>query len=361
MRKFSASVRQHLDSQQKQTGNHPKADLLIAFAERNLSRRERAAIFAHLAECPECREVLALSTGVSTHDAASPHHLAKEGPRWWGWRLSATAAAICAVIATVWGLYFLRSSPTETSSPKAVALSRPPSAPAPPISKAVEPAPAKPKILARRKKQVPRRQDATELAERSPSPPAAKPANDAEKPSEPVAGFAQQAEAQAAPPRPAAAPAPTSTAAPATRPEDVLVPDSMFSDKARAAGLGKFRRAPRNDEQRVWRLEPSPTGGTVQRSDDGGRTWRATRVNEATQLYALSATGSNVWVGGARGKLFHSVDGGVHWTAIVVTDEDTRLTGAVIGIDVRGESITLRTDSGTTWATDDGGAHWHRQ
>ncbi len=42
-------------------GTHPDADLLTAFAEHSLSRRERALLAEHLATCADCREVVTLA------------------------------------------------------------------------------------------------------------------------------------------------------------------------------------------------------------------------------------------------------------------------------------------------------------
>ena len=40
---------------------HPEADVLAAYAENTLLKRERATVIAHLADCADCRESLALA------------------------------------------------------------------------------------------------------------------------------------------------------------------------------------------------------------------------------------------------------------------------------------------------------------
>ncbi len=45
--------------------DHPDADLLTAFAERSLSKPERATLVEHLARCGECREIVALALPAS--------------------------------------------------------------------------------------------------------------------------------------------------------------------------------------------------------------------------------------------------------------------------------------------------------
>lgn len=51
-------------------GPHPDSDLLTAFAEGTLLQRERQEVFAHLATCAECRELLSLATGATESQAA---------------------------------------------------------------------------------------------------------------------------------------------------------------------------------------------------------------------------------------------------------------------------------------------------
>src|SRR5437667_8455855 len=42
-------------------GNHPDADLLAAFVEQALAKRERLHMLEHLAQCSECREIVSLA------------------------------------------------------------------------------------------------------------------------------------------------------------------------------------------------------------------------------------------------------------------------------------------------------------
>src|SRR6201981_2260006 len=41
-------------------GNHPDPDLLTAFAEQALVKRERLDVLEHLAQCSKCREIVSL-------------------------------------------------------------------------------------------------------------------------------------------------------------------------------------------------------------------------------------------------------------------------------------------------------------
>jgi photosystem II stability/assembly factor-like uncharacterized protein len=72
--------------------------------------------------------------------------------------------------------------------------------------------------------------------------------------------------------------------------------------------------------------------------------------------------GGNVWAGGNDGMLFHSADNGLHWNKIILRSADSVEHGAIVSIrfsDVQsGEAVT---DSGSTYATSDGGATWTKQ
>jgi len=75
------------------TGPHPDANMLSAFAEQALSDSEQSQVFAHLANCRDCREVLYLGLP----DSAAPQKvLSFEGRRAsrFAVRWGAAAAAI---------------------------------------------------------------------------------------------------------------------------------------------------------------------------------------------------------------------------------------------------------------------------
>jgi len=70
---------------------------------------------------------------------------------------------------------------------------------------------------------------------------------------------------------------------------------------SRQAGIGSGAESP----QLQWSLSPN---GTVQRSDNGGRTWQSVSVATGTTFRALSGMGANIWAGGTAGALYHSVN-----------------------------------------------------
>ena len=84
-------------------GDHPEANLLAAFAEGGLSRREREQVLLHLGKCAVCRETLAVAlpgNAVEQPRAAA----APPGMRWLRWpmlRWAGVGAAVVVVAAAV--------------------------------------------------------------------------------------------------------------------------------------------------------------------------------------------------------------------------------------------------------------------
>ena len=85
-----------------QSGAHPDAESLSAFAEQALPAVERQQVLAHLAGCDRCREVVFLAQAAAGAEGATPVPAASPEPsRWWrglfaGWRwtwIPATALA----------------------------------------------------------------------------------------------------------------------------------------------------------------------------------------------------------------------------------------------------------------------------
>ncbi|HTS09345.1 MAG TPA: YCF48-related protein [Candidatus Eisenbacteria bacterium] len=77
--------------------NHPDANTLTAFAERNLSPVERASVIVHLGDCSECREIVALALPIA--EADQPIVRAPK-PVWFAWpvlRWGVIAAGIIVV------------------------------------------------------------------------------------------------------------------------------------------------------------------------------------------------------------------------------------------------------------------------
>ena len=103
-------------------GVHPDPDLLAAFAEKSLNDRERSLVLQHLAECADCRDVVALA--MPAIDAAPAPLLSAGGPWWLSWpvlRWGALAACVVVVSAAVTLHYGRRQGAEPTLAEKAPA------------------------------------------------------------------------------------------------------------------------------------------------------------------------------------------------------------------------------------------------
>jgi len=348
MTKLPQFVRSRLALRQTASDEHPDADLLAAFAAKTMSSHARGDLLEHLARCPECREVLA---------AASVSQVDKT-PRiaWWKWRWAAAAAAACLVAALLW-------RPDSVENARLQIILPAPSAP-PTLKEAVRPKATidKPGIVPPRRPSVHSKQPVAEakpeLALRQtaalppqklnlgvPEPPPALPKTASLEVRE-ANNASLQLSRREQPERSA-----QSQAAP-------MGPKAMFQSGAPASVTkNRARQAMQFEgEKSLWNLD-----GVLRKSDDGGRTWRVIEVSDSARLYALSAAGSDVWVGGADGVLFHSVNNGLDWKPVVVANTNARLTDTITGIDTRDANrVKLKTQSGD-WLTTDGGLHWQPQ
>ncbi len=83
-----------------QAGQHPDADQLNAFVERALPAHEQRETLAHLALCPHCRQIVALSLPPADESPVLPPEPVRH--RWWAW------AGIPALAAIVLVIFFVR-------------------------------------------------------------------------------------------------------------------------------------------------------------------------------------------------------------------------------------------------------------
>jgi len=60
--------------------------------------------------------------------------------------------------------------------------------------------------------------------------------------------------------------------------------------------------------------------------------------------------------------LYHSVDGGVHWTRIVPLSSGISLTGDIVTVDFPDpQHGRVATSTSEIWITGDAGQSWHKQ
>lgn len=113
-----------------QSGLHPDADQLSAFVERALPPGERELTLAHLAVCPRCRSVVALTLPPADEPVVPLREPARG--RWFtGWNLAwSTALAVSAAV--FFTIYIYRAA-TPRSAPARMAVAQPSPSPATPV------------------------------------------------------------------------------------------------------------------------------------------------------------------------------------------------------------------------------------
>lgn len=346
---------------EQQGGDHPDANLLAAFAENTLMEQERATVLTHLAQCPDCREYMAIASRVvETQPPAALRAWTHPRRHRFSpvWRWASAAAVALGVFAVIW--QFRIGPPPSAQNQESPAAIMP--------AKAESPA-----VFAMLKMQT--ETAASQLAK-------AKIPKLARRSSKPAQ----------VPPTAASKPIPAASKANLDRTENLMrfrVPEEKSAEPAISAFDSNSTQARRKDiaipadrhfgslstrlarESLVrgnvlWSINASPgtsgnMRGSVQRSLDGGNTWEIVPVSESVDFRAVAAEGSNVWAGGSDGALFHSSDRGLHWAQIQVAEANIQLGGTIVSIDVRKPSqITVKTDLGEEWMSVDGGLHWRR-
>ncbi len=351
------------------TGDHPDPDTLNAFAENTRIDVDRSRVLQHLANCADCREIVALSL---PQPDASQEVIRSGAPGLLSWpvlRWSAAAACIVVVGAAVSLRYRertrveppapaseiaeLKGAPTPAMAPRPTA---PHAADVPevPESKTRTAKPEAHQLIAKK----------AERADSSNAPAAV--AGAALQPSEPNAPASTSNEVELA----AASPAVK------TRDEDMVpgrAKDALQSTNSAARATGGILAKQKIAGAAPFSASlPPPTraiprwtltsNGVLQRSLDSGRSWQTMSLPAQGQFRALSANGLEIWVGGSAGALYHSSDAGSSWTQVQPTVDGRALSADIIGVEftdtLRG---TLTTSGGDSWATTDSGQTWQKK
>jgi hypothetical protein len=312
---------------------HPEADVLAAFAENTLLQRERATVIAHLADCADCREFLALAFPAYAEDREAlpkPRAAWRWSParRWYpAWSWAASVAGICIVVSAVWEFRGQRIPPPVRPAAAPIAIQAPK-----PAAKS-ETAPAKPvTTAAKQPRQFTPPPTPAPLAKKTP-----------ELPPPPPPPALPQADALVAAQQPVAAPQQSQPPAASGAVEVRQSAPAARMKSARSFGaMGIAGRVTRPSV--LWSIG-GESRGVLQRSDDGGTTWTIVTLADEVSFRAVTSTGNDVWVGGSAGALFHSSDQGAHWQRISF---DASGTIIAIRAGASGEAV-VTTDDGRTW------------
>ena len=327
------------------------AETVAAWADDALPASERASAEAHAADCGRCQALLAAMIRTAPPPAAAPS--------WWRmpalrWLVPLTAAATALAI---W-VAVPNRAPVQVSDGGVVAVDRTAPADQPASADRADAAqvPARPTASA----PAPHADLQAKAAENGPP---AVTARERQESLAKAAGPALDKQTAQAPPPPAAALSESIAIAPAASPAaDAALPRTAPAEPralgAATARMSTFANAMQDvivssNPATRFRLLP---GGGVQRSADGGATWR-TEITGATETLTAGASPSPsvCWLIGPSGVVFLSTDGRT-WRRLTFPEkEDLRTVTATDN-----ENATVTTVVGHTFVTTDAGQTWSR-
>jgi hypothetical protein len=355
---FDSILRSKLtDTQFGMANDCPDASLLAALYEGTLTPLERARMQGHLDSCPRCQAALA---AIARADDDADHVLAPRRSFEWrrllGFGLPAAAVAAIAIVIVVRARNIAVPPPSNelamNSAPaQAVQSSAPAPMPAAPGAGAAEaPAPQP------QQGEVARAESANGALSNSsepaapPAPPAAAPPASAGAAGSAMSGMAafgavaRRREYSAAAAAPMAAQSPMILAQEAT---------PAMQDTAHRAPNSSFTvQSP--DNLATWVIGP---GGNIVKHTHSGHTLTQTSGVKVELLAASAPSPRDCWIVGRNGTVLRTRDGGGYWENVVSpTTEDIVHVRAADA-----HNAVIRTASGKSYATTDGGATWHLQ
>ena len=363
---------------------HPDADLLTAFAERSLAESERAHVLDHLAQCGDCREVIALALPES--DVIPVVSTAPERGGWLNWpafRWGMVAAGILLVASAGVMEYRQRQRTSQGEAlvskvPSLNGTSAGAEKSAPPAEPVAVPVPGVRSDRVEKRKDLQKKvavatPTSSSKARQQPGLPASSKVVEVQ----PDAGLAGALDS--APnareevfQNPAASQNPTVDTSDVVGKAKDPVPVAAAADPELVSPNVALQLTPSlvNATAR-WTISPY---GVLQRSFDSGQSWEDVSVGAASAVgqarrdvspvfHAVTAAGSEVWAGGNAATLYHSIDYGNQWARVLPSEAG----GAVLTGDIRRIEFAdpqhgqIVTSSGETWITADDGESWRRQ
>lgn len=103
--------------------------------------------------------------------------------------------------------------------------------------------------------------------------------------------------------------------------------------------------------QLLWKV----TGGKLLKSRDSGDWAEGFSAGEGIDFSVVSFHGPEVWAGGSNAALVHSRDGGATWERITL---GSSATGTISSIEAEGLRVQVKSSSGQSWSSPDGGTTW---
>jgi hypothetical protein len=338
-----------------EVGEHPDPNLLSAFTERALGKREQVQVLEHLSRCTSCREIVSLSAT----EAADAGPVVAASPGWFSWPVLRWGAAVACVV-VVGAAVTLHQKRESRQIVATIAEVKPaPGMQAPGLNLMIEKKAASLEVpnseaktaFAAKKATSQQKAVTTNLANghyaaTAPSP--VEMAVGGPSPSLPdLPGRAKNAFAESR----------SAQAEKGTGGADLSTTETVELSAA-AVSVASSAPIPANLAPR-WTLS---SDGTLQRSLDSGRSWETIPVSSRTTFRALAANGLDIWVGGSGGALFHSSDAGQRWMQVRPVANGEALTDDIIGVEFTDTLHGKLTSSDEeSWITADAGQTWQKQ
>ena len=375
---------------------HPSPDVLTSFMERTLAPGESEVVTHHLAQCAECREIVFLASNAAEDEVGDGRRLVAAGRaatmpvyaatsrldtaraeasrRRWTIRTRWAVLSAAAVVLVSAGLVlkYWRAASVYQTAPLTVASNRPAPASPPAQQNAATPssqeAAAKIPVAEMFAKTAPRPTPAVQAKKVPAQTTVARNAAD-QFPSAPEAQPVSRATASSATAG-AAVGGLRSAAAPEVRPQSSFAESESTQKSETAQSMQLQQRAPVlfgksgmamkavSAVRPQWRIGPS---GHLERSMAANQ-WTRVLDDQPTTFHAVAVIGNDVWAGGNGGAFFHSSDGGEHWSKVSLAANSIVENGAIVSIRFDdSQHGVAASDSGTRWATTNGGMTWTTQ
>ncbi|HEU5415030.1 MAG TPA: YCF48-related protein [Candidatus Angelobacter sp.] len=117
---------------------------------------------------------------------------------------------------------------------------------------------------------------------------------------------------------------------------------ALSSDaRAQIAGVSQYQ----------WKV----VQGKLLRSSDLSHWTEENPGGENLQFSVVSPNGLEIWAGGNDAALMHSHDGGSNWERITL---GAAATGTINSIEAAGQNVLVKSSSGQSWLSQDGGKSW---
>ena len=116
------------------------------------------------------------------------------------------------------------------------------------------------------------------------------------------------------------------------------------SARAQVAGISQYQ----------WKV----VQGKLLRSSDLSHWTEENPSSENLEFSVVSPNGMEIWAGGNDAALVHSRNGGATWERITL---GAAATGTINSIEAAGQNVLVKSSSGQSWASQDGGKSWMLQ